>query len=195
MASVVDENASVKVETRVSFQLGLNAADFPAATDPSKPAHMSAKLTICSTLKPALVLEFFSAQRYDAVITNGEGVAVYHWSNGRVFPQIASLVPVDGEMDWVIDIPLADDHGVMAAARPLCDSCLSDDVYRLPGRSRPRRIRRRVFRVAVLPRRSLSAKSDEKQRGGTPSLFLFALSSAHRATNIGLSNFRHKRYV
>jgi Intracellular proteinase inhibitor len=118
MASVADENASVKVETRVSFQLGLNAADFPAATDPSKPAHMSAKLTICSTLKPALVLEFFSAQRYDAVITNGEGVAVYHWSNGRVFPQIASLVPVDGEMDWVIDIPLADDHGVALPPGP-----------------------------------------------------------------------------
>ena len=92
MASVDDENGCV-VNQSLSFQLAIDAAVYPVAADPSDPVHMAAVLVITSMSTPPLVLEFFSAQHYDVVITNGDGVAVYHWSHGRVFPQIARSCP------------------------------------------------------------------------------------------------------
>ncbi len=117
MATVDDGNACVP-GVQLSFQLTLDAAVYPAAANPSQPAQMSAVLTFISTSTPPLVLEWFSGQRYDVVITNGSGVAVYHWSHGRIFPMLATLEPVSGTLQWVVEIPLADDEGVALPAGP-----------------------------------------------------------------------------
>jgi Intracellular proteinase inhibitor len=103
--------ASVPADTCVSFTLGIDRAVYPAAADPSSPSHMSAVLTFRSRVSPPVVLEWFSYQRYDVVITDGTGAEVYRWADGRAFPMIASNQPVDGRVDWEVDVPLAGEDG------------------------------------------------------------------------------------
>ena len=92
----------------LSFTLGLDKAVYPPAPDAQSPTKMTAYLTLRSTVTPPVVLEFFSLQEYDLIITNGAGQQVYQWSAGRAFPDIASNVPVDGEKSWTIDVTLED---------------------------------------------------------------------------------------
>jgi hypothetical protein len=79
---------------------------------------MSAVLTFRSTVTPPVVLEWFSLQRYDFVITDGTGAEVYRWSAGRAFPQIASNQPVDGTERWEVDVTLADKQAAPLPAGP-----------------------------------------------------------------------------
>jgi hypothetical protein len=55
-----------------------------------------------------VVLEFFSLQHFDVIIINDNGDQVFQWSAGRAFPQIASNIPVTGEIEWDVDVTLAD---------------------------------------------------------------------------------------
>jgi hypothetical protein len=91
---------------QVAFTLALDKAVYPfnAAT----PSHARATLVFVSTVVPPVVLEFFSLQHFDLIIINDNGDAVFQWSAGRAFPQIASNIPVTGEIEWDIDITLAD---------------------------------------------------------------------------------------
>jgi hypothetical protein len=79
---------------------------------------MSVVMTFRSTVSPPTVLEWFSYERYDVVITDGAGTDVYRWSEGREFPMIASNQPVDGEERWEVDVPLASKQGVPFPAGP-----------------------------------------------------------------------------
>src|SRR5882724_6428397 len=92
----------------VSFELSLNNAVYQ--NSPSA-AQMSARMTIRSNVNPPLILEFFSLQRFDFLIINSAGSELYRWSAGRVFPMIASNVPIEGEEHWTVDVPLSNAQG------------------------------------------------------------------------------------
>ena len=47
-------------------------------------------------------------RHFDVIIINDNGDPVFQWSAGRAFPQIASNIPVTGEIEWDVDITLAD---------------------------------------------------------------------------------------
>jgi hypothetical protein len=102
----------------LSFTLGIDKANYPATSSSASPAHISAVLTFRSTVTPLVVLEWFSLQRYDIVITDGTGAEVYRWAAGREFPQIASNQPVDGTERWEVDVTLADKQGTPLPAGP-----------------------------------------------------------------------------
>lgn len=42
------------------------------------------------------------------IIINDNGDQVFQWSAGRAFPQTASNIPVTGEIEWDVDVTLAD---------------------------------------------------------------------------------------
>jgi hypothetical protein len=118
MASASELNEDMAARPHVSFTLGIDKAVYPAAAGSSSPVHMTAVLTFRSTVSPRVVLEWFSLQRYDVVITDGTGAEVYRWSTGRAFALIASNEPVHGSERWEVDVPLADTHGVPLPGGP-----------------------------------------------------------------------------
>jgi len=108
-------HSSEPFEPRVSFTLSLDKALY--IQDPkAPPPHMTAKLIFCATVKPPVVLEFFSFQHFDLIIINDNGDEVFQWSAGRKFPLIASNVPVFGEEKWTVDVTLADKTGALLPA-------------------------------------------------------------------------------
>ena len=91
---------------QVAFTLALNKAVYPF--NETAPSHAQANLVFISTVTPPVVLEFFSLQHFDVIIINDNGDKVFQWSAGRAFPQIASNIPVTGEVEWNVDVTLAD---------------------------------------------------------------------------------------
>ena len=91
---------------QVAFTLALDKAVYPF--NATAPSHAQANLVFISTVAPPVVLEFFSLQHFDVIIINDNGDPVFQWSAGRAFPQIASNIPVTGEIEWDADITLAD---------------------------------------------------------------------------------------
>jgi len=91
---------------QVAFTLALNKAVYPF--NETAPSHAQANLVFISTVAPPVVLEFFSLQHFDVIIINDNGDKVFQWSAGRAFPQIASNIPVTGEIEWDVDVTLAD---------------------------------------------------------------------------------------
>jgi hypothetical protein len=94
------------IHQQVAFTLALDKAVYPFNV--ASPSHAQAKLVFSSTVVPPVVLEFFSLQHFDVTIINDNGDQVFQWSAGRAFPQIASNIPVTGEIEWDVDITLAD---------------------------------------------------------------------------------------
>jgi Intracellular proteinase inhibitor len=110
------EQAKGEVDPQVSFTLSLNSAVYIQQPEVLSPPHMIARLILCATVKPPVVLEFFSLQRFDLVIINDAGDEVFRWSAGRAFPMIASNVPVFGKELWTVDVTLADRTGALLPA-------------------------------------------------------------------------------
>ena len=94
------------VHQQISFTLSLDKASYQFSA--TSPAHMEATLIFFSTVSPPVVLEFFSLQHFEIIIINDNGDQVFQWSAGRAFPQIASNIPVTGEIEWDVDVTLAD---------------------------------------------------------------------------------------
>jgi hypothetical protein len=115
MTNVIGEGMSIPqsqgaggetIYQQVAFTLALDKAVYPFNAE--APSHAQANLVFISTVVPPLVLEFFSLQHFDVIIINDNGDQVFQWSAGRGFPQIASNIPVTGEIEWDVDITLAD---------------------------------------------------------------------------------------
>jgi hypothetical protein len=94
------------VHQQISFTLSLDKASYQFSA--TSPAHMEATLIFFSTVSPPVVLEFFSLQHFEIIIINDNGDQVFQWSAGRAFPQIASNIPVTGEVKWDVDVALVD---------------------------------------------------------------------------------------
>jgi hypothetical protein len=107
------KESSGVVDPQVSFTLSLNSAVYFQDPEVPVPPHMIARLIICATVTPQVVLEFFSLQHFDLAIINDAGEEVFLWSAGRVFPMIASNVPIFGEEQWTVDVTLADQTGAL----------------------------------------------------------------------------------
>jgi hypothetical protein len=52
------------------------------------------------------VLSFSSGQIYDLEIRDRNGVAVYLWSHGKVFPQIVSDMEIQDQKEYILSVPL-----------------------------------------------------------------------------------------
>jgi hypothetical protein len=94
------------IHQQVAFRLALDKAVYPF--NEATPPHAQANLVFVSTVVPPVVLEFFSLQHFDVIIIDDNGDRLFQWSAGRAFPQIASNIPVTGEIEWDVDITLAD---------------------------------------------------------------------------------------
>ncbi len=94
------------IHQQIAFTLALDRAIYPF--NAKAPSHAQANLVFIGTVAPPVVLEFFSLQHFDVIIINDNGDQVFQWSAGRAFPQIASNIPVTGEIEWEVDVTLAD---------------------------------------------------------------------------------------
>jgi hypothetical protein len=101
-----------KDESYVSFTLRLDKSVYINKPEPDPAEHLIANLILRGTVIPPLMVEFPSTQRFDLeIINDSDDTVVYRWSDGRIFPQMASIGPLVGEVIWKVEVVLVDSSG------------------------------------------------------------------------------------
>lgn len=118
--------------SEISFQLSLDqavyTADLMPPVDPQRAVpHMLARLTLRHTRQEPLRLTFATGQRFDFVIRNEKGEAVYRWSDGKAFTQALGTETILGERNWAIDVPLGAGSAPLAQGRYIAEGWLTND--------------------------------------------------------------------
>jgi hypothetical protein len=65
------------------------------------------RMALRNTGPDPVTLTYPSGQRFDVVLRNDKGDAVYQWSRGRLFTAMVGTLAVAGEKNFVVDLPLA----------------------------------------------------------------------------------------
>ena len=97
--------------SETSFQLALDHAIYTANLQPPVDPRnavplMIARLTLRHIRQEPLRLTFPSGQRFDLVIRNERNDVVLSWSASRSFIQVIGTETIEGERNWVIEVPL-----------------------------------------------------------------------------------------
>ena len=101
-------------EPHVSFTLTLDRSAY-GSNLPSVIPQMTARLTLRNTQDRPWRLSFPTTQDFDLVLRNAQGDEVYRWSKGKAFGQVFRDVPISGEKNWTVVVPLADAGGRLFA--------------------------------------------------------------------------------
>lgn len=122
--------------SETSFQLSLDQTVYTAnlmpPVDPQRAVpRMLARLTLRHTRQDPLRLTFPSGQRFDFVIRNEKGEAVYRWSDGKAFTQALGTEAIQGERNWAIDVPLGTGSTPLAQGRYVAEGWLTTEGARV----------------------------------------------------------------
>ncbi len=122
--------------SETSFQLALDQAVYTAnlmpPVDPQRAIpHMLARLTLRHTRQTPLRLTFPSGQRFDLVIRNEKGDAVYRWSDGKAFTMVFGTEEFQGERNYIVDVPLAAGNAPLPQGRYVAEGWLTTEGARV----------------------------------------------------------------
>ena len=122
--------------SETGFQLALDQAVYTAnLMPPVDPQHaiplMLARLTLRHTRQEPLRLTFPTGQRFDLVIRNEKDEVVFRWSQGKAFIQAIGTESIQGERNWVIDVPLATGNVPFPQGRYVAEGWLTTEGPRV----------------------------------------------------------------
>lgn len=132
--------------SETSFQLALDRAVYTAnlmpPVDPQRAVpHMLARLTLRHIRQEPLRLTFPTSQRFDLVVRNERGDSVFTWSAGRAFLQVIGTETIEGERNWVIDVPLGSAATPLPQGRYVAEGWLTTEGARVWTASMPFKVR------------------------------------------------------